>query len=110
MRAPAAAGEFLPRRDDSGSRQLEASEVSDQLLRVDGLGQQLEFVAVQACFAEQLSGGGLTGEENDVGGGQFLAQRMPRSMPDIRGIRTSLRTMSGQKSGATARASSAEKA
>ena len=40
---------------------------------MDGFGEELEGVAFGLGFTHELAGGGLSGEEEDAGGGKFLA-------------------------------------
>jgi hypothetical protein len=43
-----------------------AAQPAQQVLRVDGLGKDLELVALGTCFFQQVGGGCLAGEEQDL--------------------------------------------
>ena len=65
MRAPAGFGKTA---GVSGG-----AEFGDEFFGVDGFGEELEGVAFGLGFTHELAGGGLSGEEEDAGGGKFLA-------------------------------------
>ncbi len=46
------------------------AQAGEQVLRVDGLGENFELVALCAGAVEQVGGGGLSGEEQNLAGGQ----------------------------------------
>src|SRR5580698_10909265 len=50
-----------------------AAQFGQQVLRVDGFGEDFELVALVACAVEQVGGGGLSGKEQDFAGREQTA-------------------------------------